>query len=96
MFQRPEQHENPPSRVPPLYTTTFNAKDVAVGVYLLNDVQVNMLTTWEPCHIQHLPKDVYSFTDMLVSLPHHMLGTKMYKMPKLYIGKNNLKFPGMS
>lgn len=67
MFQRPDEHENPPSRVPPLYSTSQNAKDVAIGVYLCNDTQVTMLTTWEPCHINELPNEVNSWTDMLVS-----------------------------
>ena len=68
LFQRPEEHENPPSRVPALYSTTINAADVAIGVYPCNETQVNMLTTWEPCHIQELPNEVYKWTNMMVKL----------------------------
>jgi len=65
-FQRPEGHENPTSRVPPLYSTTFSASDVAVGVYQLNDTQINMFTSWEPCHLKKVPDEVLKWTDSLV------------------------------
>lgn len=67
-FHHPEEHVNPPCRVPPLYSTTFQARDVAVGVYKLSDEQVHMLTSWEPCHIKVVPEEAARWTDRLVCL----------------------------